>query len=95
MSDSQKSKPSTPEVLAHEIYEQALRETGGDEREASVSVIRFLTEALVYSAGMSVGGDEELLRAVLGHIAGMIAKAPPHPIVVAVTAARGAKKGAS
>lgn len=95
MSDSPKSKPASPEVLAHEIYEQAVRENGGDEREASVSVIRFLTEALVYSAGMSVGGDEERLRAVLGHIAGMIAKAPPHWIVVAVTAARDAKKETS
>lgn len=94
--DAPKTTPATPEVLAHEIYEQALQEAGGDEREASLSVMRFLTEALVYSAGMSVGGDEEMLRGVLGHIAGMIAKAPVHPIVAAVTAARDEKKkGAS
>jgi hypothetical protein len=84
--------PITPESLAHEIFEQAVRENGGDEREASVTVLRFFTEALVYSAGLSCGGDEVTLKDVLGHLGKMIAEAPAHPIVAAVTAARDAKK---
>ena len=73
-----------PELLAHQIYDQALPQAGGDEREASLIVMHFLTEALVYSAGMSVGGDEVVLKGVLEQLAAMIAKAPVHPIVVAV-----------
>ena len=92
MSDDIKAtKPATPETLAHEIFEQALKEANGDAREASVTVMRFFTEALVYAAGMSVGGDEKTLRGVLEHVGQMIANAPAHPIVVAVTA-RGSKK---
>ena len=84
MTDEPKAKRSTPESLAHEIYDQALPQAGGDKREASLLVVQFLTEALVYSAGMSVGGDEVLLKGVLKQLAGMIATAPVHPIVAAV-----------
>ena len=90
--DAPKTKPATPEALAHEIYDQALRDAGGDEREASIIVMHFLTEALVYSAVMSVGGDEIVLKGVLEQLAGMIAKAPVHPIVAAVAAERDARK---
>jgi hypothetical protein len=86
------TKPATPEVLAHEIYDQAIQEARGDEREASVTVMRFLTEALVYSAGVSTGGDEVALKGMLKHLGKMIAEAPVHPIVAAVAAARDAKK---
>lgn len=90
--DEPKTKPATPESLAHEIYGRALRDVAGDEREASILVIRFFTEALVYSTAMSVGGDEVLLKGMLEQLAGMIAKAPIHPIVAAVVAARDAKR---
>jgi len=86
VTDTPRTKPATPETLAHEIFEQAVRENGGDEREASVTVLRFLTEALVYSAGISCGGDEVTLKDVLKHLGKMIAEAPVHPIVAAVTA---------
>lgn len=91
-SDVPTMKPTTPEALAHEIFEQAVRANGDDEREASVTVLRFLTEALIYSAGLSCGGDEVTLKSVLGHLGKMISEAPVHPIVAAVTAARDAKK---
>lgn len=90
MTDAPK-KLAGPEDLAHQIYDQALQEAGGNAGEASVSVMRFLTEALVYSAGMSTGGDEKMLRDVLEHVGKMIATAPVHPIVAAVTAARAAR----
>ncbi len=92
MSDETKKKPATPEMFAHEIYDQALQEARGDAREASVTVVRFLTEALVYAAGMSVGGDEVALKGVLEHLAKMIATAPAHPIVAAVAADRAARR---
>jgi hypothetical protein len=91
MSTEAPKKPLTPESLAHEIYEQALPEARGDAREASVSVMRFLTEALVYAAGMSAG-DEATLKSILAQLATMIASAPTHPIVAAVAAARDSKK---
>lgn len=77
----------TPELLAHRIYDEAIAEAGGDERDASITVMRFLTEALIYSAGVSCGGDEIQLKGVLKHLGKMIAEAPVHPIVAA-TAAR-------
>ena len=76
----------TPELLAHRIYDEAIVEAGGDKHEASVTVMRFLTEALVYSAGISCGGDEVSLKGVLKHLGKMIAESPIHPIVAAVTA---------
>jgi hypothetical protein len=95
VTDTPKMKPVTPEILAHDIYEQAVRETGGDTREASINVMRFFTEALIYAAGVSCGGDEVTLKSVLKHLGTSIAKAPVHPIVAAVTAARDAKKDPS
>lgn len=86
MTEVPEIKTATPEALAHAIYEQAVREAGGDEREASVRVMRFLTEALVYSAGLSCGGDEVTLKGVLKFVAKLIAEAPVHPIVAAVAA---------
>ena len=91
MTEVPEIKPATPEALAHAIYEQAVREEGGDAREASVRVMRFLTEALVYSAGLSCGGDEVTLKGVLKFVGRMITEAPVHPIVAAVSAA--AKEG--
>jgi hypothetical protein len=89
MSDNASTKPkSTPATLAHKIYDQAILDSGGDAYEASIFVMRFLTEALVYSAGMAVGGDEEALKGVLAHLAKMVAEAPVHPIVAAVAARR-------
>jgi hypothetical protein len=90
--DTSKMKLTSPEILAHEIYDQALRDADGDEREASLIVMHFLTEALVYSAGLSVGGDEVLFKGVLEQLAGMIAKAPIHPIAAAVTHNRDARR---
>lgn len=91
--DAPKMKPETPESLAHGIFEQAVRENGGDEREASVTVLRFLADALVYSAGISCGGDEFTLKSVLKHLGKMVSEAPVHPIVAAVAVARDARKG--
>jgi len=93
MADESKPTLAMPEALAHQIYDQAVAQAGGDEREASLIVMSFLTEALVYSAGMSVGGDEIVLKGVLEQLAGMIAKAPVHPIAAAVAAERAARKG--
>ena len=78
------SKSLTPERLAHKIYDEAIQETGGDAREASVIVMRFLTEALVYSAGVSTGGDEVTLKIVLEHLGKTIAEAPVHPLITSV-----------
>lgn len=85
-------KLMTPESLAHAIFDEAIVEANGDVREASVTVMRFLTEALVYSAGISCGGDEVALRGVLGHVGKMIAEAPTHPIVAAVAVDRAAER---
>lgn len=83
----------TPELLAHRIYDEALVEAGGDKREASVTVMRFLTEALVYAADVSCGGDEVQRKGVLKHLGKMIAEAPLHPIAaVAAEVAADAKK---
>lgn len=84
--DESKMKAMTPEILAHDIYEQAVRAAGGNAREASVNVLRFLTETLVYAAGISTGGDEITLKSVLKHLGEMITTAPIHPLVAAVTA---------
>lgn len=74
----------TPELLAHRIYDEAIEKAGGDTRDASVTVMRFLTESLIYAAGVSCGGDEVQLKGVLKHLGKMIAEAPVHPIVAAV-----------
>jgi hypothetical protein len=82
---------ASPEVLAHKIYDQALQEANGDTREASINVLHYLTETLVYSAGISCGGDEITLKSVLKHLGEMIAAAPVHPIVAAIAADRAAR----
>ena len=91
MSDADK-KALSPEAVAHDLYDQAVAQVGGNAQEASIRVMQFLTDALVYSVGMSAGGDEQLLRQLLEHLASMIAAAPTHPIVAAVTAEREARR---
>lgn len=95
MSADVKETALSPERLAHQLYDQAVAQVGGNMQDASIRVMQFLTDALVYSVGLSAGGDEKLLRSLLEHLASMIAAAPTHPIVAAVTAEREAQKGAS
>lgn len=80
----------SPEGLAHLIYDEAIVEAAGDKYEASITVMRFLTEALIYAADVSSGGDEIQRKGVLERLAKMIAEAPLHPI--AATAAEAKKQ---
>lgn len=84
--------PATPEGLAHAIYDEAIVEADGDKYEASFTVMRFLTEALIYAVGVSTGGDESQRKGVLERLGKMIAEAPPHPIAAAAADASDAKK---
>lgn len=89
MNDDSKDAPKlkipstglTPELLALQMYDEALPQYGGDPRAASVAVIRFLTEALIFSVGVSAGGDGTVIEGMLKQLGKMIAEAPVHPFV--------------
>jgi hypothetical protein len=78
MSDSTKSL--SPVEFAHQLFNAALLQCKGNAQEASLQVMGFLTEALVFSVSMSIGDNEIARKGLLKHIGETIAKAPPHPL---------------
>jgi hypothetical protein len=71
----------TPPRLAHKLFEMALVQCKGNAGEASMQVIRFLTESLVFTASVSAADNELARLNLLKHIAEKLMSAPLHPLV--------------
>jgi hypothetical protein len=78
MSDPGKSL--SPIDLANQLFSAALLQCKGTAQEASLQVIGFLTEALVFSVSMSIGDNEIARKGLLKQIGDAVAAAPPHPL---------------
>lgn len=71
----------TPPRLAHQLFEFALAQYKGSAGEASMQVIRFLTEALVFTISVSAADNELSRLNLLKHVAEKLMSAPLHPLV--------------
>lgn len=72
--------PSTqalsPDQLANQLFDAALRQSMSDPREAARQVIVFLTESLIYAIS-GTAGDDTARKALLKSVGDTIASAPP------------------
>jgi hypothetical protein len=59
----------------------ALVQCNGNAGDASMQVIRFLTESLVFTASVSAADNELARLNLLKHIAEKLMSAPLHPLV--------------
>jgi hypothetical protein len=71
----------TPPRLAHQLFEFALAQYKGNVGEASMQVIRFLTESLVFTISVSAADNELSRLNLLKHVAEKLMSAPLHPLV--------------
>jgi hypothetical protein len=71
----------TPPRLAHQLFELALTQYKGNAGEASMQVIRFLTESLVFTISVSAADNELSRLNLLKHVAEKLMSAPLHPLV--------------
>lgn len=77
------AKSLSPHGLANQLFEAALVQFKGNAHEASMQVMRFLTEALVFTISVAVGDDEMSRKGLLKSIGDSITAAPRHPLVPA------------
>lgn len=82
MNPSDPAESTTPPALTHRLFEAALLQSNGDAGEASMRVIGFLVEALVFAISAATGDDENARKGLLRHIGESIVAAPPHPAVM-------------
>ena len=78
MTQSEATKPLTAPAMAHQLFEAAVVQHKGDDAQASMSVINFLREALVYAIVMSAA-DEPSCKTLLQYIGDSITNAPTKP----------------
>ncbi len=83
------AKSLSPHVLASQLFESALVQFRGNAHEASMQVMRFLTEALVFTISVAVGDDETARRGLLKSVGDSITAAPRHPLVPVSNAPKG------
>lgn len=76
----------TPPRLAHQLFELALAQYKGNAGEASMQVIRFLTESLVFTVSVSAADNELSRLNLLKHVAEKLMSAPLHPLVARTVA---------
>jgi hypothetical protein len=76
----------TPPRLAHQLFEMALTQYKGNAGEASMQVIRFLTEALVFTVSVSAADNDLSRLNLFKHIAEKLMSAPLHPLVARTVA---------
>jgi hypothetical protein len=69
------TKPLTPHGLASQLFDAAILQQG-NPREAAMQVMRFLTEAVVYSISVIAGADEAARKGLLKEVGEAIVAAP-------------------
>lgn len=87
----QKPQMSGPVSLAFELYDGALVQFKGNAREASLNVMMFLTEALVFTVGLTGGASESMIKMLLQNLGPQISNAPIPPLMALVESAMSAR----
>jgi hypothetical protein len=72
------TKDLTPDGLANQLFDAAFLQYRSDPREAARTVIRFLTETVIYAVN-ATAGDEAARKALLKSVGEKITGAPPNP----------------